>query len=240
MLMKGVVLGKNLAGREDWVRETRFGRWFLRSDTWFRYVLSVAIQNMRNLVGDDIPLSPLLLDVGCGEGRSFSLLDTQFRPRKIIGVDIDQELLRFAQVAANICPCDVELINTDVATLNLPDNTVDIICCHQLLHHVAHQEQVLKELYRVLKPGGFLMVNESCRVFIESWTVRYLFKHPDQVQKSADEYVALIKGIGFQVNPEQVKSYSPWWSLKDLGLRAKLGLSAPIDKASEVLLLASK
>ncbi|PMW74993.1 SAM-dependent methyltransferase, partial [Pseudomonas sp. GW460-12-1-14-LB3] len=73
---------------------------------------------------------------------------------------------------------DVELIGSDCATLKLPDASVDLLFCHQTFHHLVEQEQALAEFYRVLKPGGYLMFAESTEAYIDTWVIRWLFRHP--------------------------------------------------------------
>ncbi|MEO8223617.1 MAG: methyltransferase domain-containing protein [Gammaproteobacteria bacterium] len=72
--------------------------------------------------------------------------------------------------------------------------SVDIVFCHQLLHHASDPLAVLRELNRVLAPGGWLLVAESCRAFLEWWPVRFLFRHPrrQQSREGADP-VALVE-----------------------------------------------
>ena len=56
---------------DSYVEETRFGFWFLRSHTWQHHVLRVAINDLRSLFDGELPRHPVLLDAGCGQGKSF-------------------------------------------------------------------------------------------------------------------------------------------------------------------------
>jgi len=127
-----------------------------------------------------------------------------------------------------------------VAKLPLPDGSVDMIFCHQLIHHLAAQEAGLAELYRVLKPGSFLLLSESCKPFICSWAVRWFFRHPMHVQKTAEEYRALVQAAGFQFSDEDVQLTTPWWSLSDFGLRRKFGLQRQAPQTAELIVVARK
>ena len=90
----------------------------------------------------------------------------------------------------------------------------------------ANQQGALRELYRVLAPGGYLFLSESCESFINTWTVRWFFRHPPGVQRPAEGYVKLVREAGFQVDDAHVRTYTPWWSLWDFGLRAGSGSCA--------------
>ena len=223
----------------DWVRESQFGRWFLSTDMWFRYVLSETMFDLKELFNNRSVGLNQILDAGCGQGLAFGLLEEHFHPKTIIGVDIDAELIRLAPEAAKRCHCAVQVHQGSVYNLNISDNAIDLIFCHQLLHHLPDQTRALKELYRVLVPGGVVLLGESCRSFITSLVIRLLFRHPMQVQKTADEYVELVKSIGFTIHDKDIKTSRPWWSRKDFGLTEKIGLPQP-QEPTEIVMIARK
>lgn len=231
---------KKQPSKEDWVRESRFGRWFLTTNIWFQYVLSETIIGFNQLLKNRLSGTHRILDAGCGQGLAFVLLEQHFQPRAIIAVDIDKEEIRLAPEAAKRCACEVEFENSTVCNLNIPDSSIDMIFCHQLLHHISDQSTALEEFYRILVPGGLILISESCRSFINSFHVRLLFRHPLQVQKTADEYVELIKSIGFKINDNDIKTSRPWWSRKDFGLTEKIGLPQKQQEPTEILIIASK
>jgi ubiquinone/menaquinone biosynthesis C-methylase UbiE len=104
------------------------------------------------------------------------------------------------------------------------------------------QEQAIREFFRVIKPGGVLLFAESTRRYIHSWIIRLLFRHPMEVQKSAPEYLALIRAIGFSVPPESISYPYLWWSREDLGLLEKwFGVQPPREREETLInLVASK
>ena len=71
----------------SFVPETAFGIWFLRTYTWEHHVLRVAINDLKRLITKPLSDAPILVDVGCGQGISFRLLEQAFAPQRIIGVD---------------------------------------------------------------------------------------------------------------------------------------------------------
>lgn len=229
-----------LPSTRDWVPETAFGKWFLSTNIWRKYVLELAVADLRRLGGEGVAGAEKMLDVGCGQGVALPLLMQHFQPRSLLGIDIDAAQVEKARQTAAHCGGQVSVLQSSVTRLDLPDNSVDLIFCHQLIHHVAHQEAALRELYRVLAPGGALLLSESCAAFIHTWSVRLLFRHPEGVQKSADQYLALVRSIGFVVDPQQTEASTPWWSLPDFGLLRRLGLQGRTPEVTEVLMVARK
>ena len=213
---------------DKYVEETRFGLWFLRSRTWQHYVLRVAINDLRGLFSEAPPSQPVLLDAGCGQGKSFQYLHQTFAPERLIGVDADPHSLNRSGAEAVNQGMKVELIGSDCANLQVADASVDLLFCHQTFHHLVEQEQALAEFYRVLKPGGYLLFAESTEAYIDTWVIRWLFRHPMQVQKSAAQYLEMIRRQGFEFGEQNVSYPYLWWSrAKDFGLLERLGLSKP-------------
>ena len=213
---------------DSYVEETRFGFWFLRSHTWQHHVLRVAINDLRGLFSAAPPSNPVLLDAGCGQGKSFQYLRQAFAPQRLIGVDADPQSLDLSAEEAARQGMAVELIGSDCATLAVPDASVDLLFCHQTFHHLVEQEKALAEFYRVLKPGGYLMFAESTEAYIDTWVIRWLFRHPMHVQKSAAQYLAMIRDQGFQFEDRNVSYPYLWWSrAKDFGLLERFGLRRP-------------
>jgi ubiquinone/menaquinone biosynthesis C-methylase UbiE len=204
------------------VEETRFGLWFLQTETWTRHVLERAIQDLMRLLsaaGDARPTTyPVVLDVGCGFGRSLPKLHRRFKPQRLIGMDVDGAMLDASAREVMSAGIRAELIQCSSDSLKLEDNSVDLLFCHQTFHHLVEQDRAIQEFYRVLKPGGVMLFAESTKRYIESWTIRYLFRHPMHMQKTADQYLALVRSVGFDVTPESVSTPFLWWSRPDFGL----------------------
>lgn len=212
----------------SYVPETRIGFAFLRTHTWQHHVLRVAINDLRRLFGGALPAAPVLLDAGIGQGKSLRYLNQTFAPSQLIGVDADPLSLALCQQEAQRQGLAIQLHGADCAQLPLADASVDLVFCHQTFHHLVEQERALAEFYRVLKPGGYLLFAESTKAYIDTWVIRWFFRHPMQVQKSAEQYLAMLRGQGFEFGPANVSYPYLWWSrAKDFGLLERLRLKAP-------------
>lgn len=202
----------------DWVHESSFGKWFLNTDTWVTRVIQVALNDLVQRM--DEPKKPYntILDVGVGFGNSLWNLDQQFHPRKIIGLDVDSQILKYAEKQAQRCEANVDLIECNAMHIKVPNNSVDMLFCHQTFHHIVDHDAAISEFFRVLKPGGVMLFAESTRRYIHSWIIRWLFRHPMDVQKTAEEYLSLIRLTGFQVSEKNISYPYLWWSREDLGI----------------------
>jgi hypothetical protein len=79
----------------------------------------------------------------------------------------------------------------------------------------------------VLAPGGWLLLAESTRAYIHSWVIRALFRHPMEQQRSAPEFMDMLRRHGLEFGPEQVSLPYLWWSRSDLGAFEWFGLRVP-------------
>jgi len=213
---------------KDYVEESRIGFWFLGSLTWEKRVVEVALADMEKLLPDPQASFRTVLDAGCGQGKALKPLQERFKPLRLIGVDVDPHALDAAGKEAARHALKVEMLEADCATLPLPDASVDLVFCHQTLHHLVRQEETLAEFHRVLKPGGLLLLAESTKAYIHSWVIRLLFRHPMHVQRTAEEFLELLRRAGFEFGAGNVSYPYLWWSrAKDFGLLERWHIKKP-------------
>jgi ubiquinone/menaquinone biosynthesis C-methylase UbiE len=216
---------------QSFVEETRFGNWFLNSDTWKVHVLRRALNDLQRMIPPESGKHfHRAIDVGCGFGHSFDELAQRFSLGEIIGLDADPDLQNRAGPAAQRCGVPVRLQFGDAARIALADASVDLIFCHQTFHHIVEQEAAMSEFFRVLKPGGVMLFAESTKRYIHSLPIRILFRHPMDVQRTADEYASMIRAAGFELPPARVSLPYLWWSRPDLGLLEWIGLPVPKER----------
>lgn len=220
---------------EPFVKETRFGDWFLNSNTWKIHVLKRALDDLQRIMPAGQTRYPRVLDVGCGFGHAFSELARRFEPELIVGLDADPALSRRTAARVGACPCRVELRAANASRMDLPDGAFDLIFCHQTFHHIVEQEAAIAEFFRVLRPGGTLLFAESTRRYIHSLPIRLLFRHPMEAQKTAEEYIAMIKRAGFSLSDDRISLPYLWWSRPDLGLRERLGFPPPAKREETLI-----
>jgi ubiquinone/menaquinone biosynthesis C-methylase UbiE len=217
------------------VKESYFGDWFLKSYTWKVRVLDRALNDLQRLMPQKSERYAHILDVGCGFGHSFEALSQRFSPDMIMGLDADPDLYGRAGKAAENCSLSVRLHAANAAhMIDVPDNEFDLVFCHQTFHHIVEQEAAMAEFFRVLKPGGVLLFAESTKRYIHSLQIRLLFRHPMDVQKTAEEYIAIIRKAGFDLPDTRISLPFLWWSRPDCGFLEWIGFPVP-DKREETL-----
>ena len=104
--------------------------------------------------------APLVLDVGTGTGRLPRAL--LFQPAfqgQVIGLDLSRRMLAEAARRLRLYGRQVVLIWQDAQTLPFPDETFDGVTCLEVLEFTPRPRAVLRELVRVLRPGGVLLIS---------------------------------------------------------------------------------
>lgn len=100
-----------------------------------------------------------VLDLACGPGITSCAFAELVREGSVTGVDINDELLQEARSEAKDRAYDhLNFIKGNVYELVLPDNTYDFVYARFLFQHLQEPEKALKEIQRVLKPGGCICI----------------------------------------------------------------------------------
>jgi ubiquinone/menaquinone biosynthesis C-methylase UbiE len=103
-----------------------------------------------------------LLDVGCGPGTITLDLAARVAPGRVLGVDASAEVVEEAErlrVAAGVE--GVRFAVGDAYALDHADASFDVVHAHQLLQHLTDPVAALREMRRVLRPGGVLAARDS-------------------------------------------------------------------------------
>jgi len=105
---------------------------------------------------DRIPKDARILDAGCATGYLLGLL-WESGYRNLVGVELSEQL---AAIARRHLPDEIAIVNADVRDhlAQMPDQSVDLILFHHVLEHIPREHTIplLREFYRVLRPGGYL------------------------------------------------------------------------------------
>jgi 2-polyprenyl-3-methyl-5-hydroxy-6-metoxy-1,4-benzoquinol methylase len=105
-----------------------------------------------------------LLDAGCGDGRFLAALPTLGPvPARVVGVDIAESILATARTATAAGGVEPELVRGNPERLPLGDSEFDLVVSIQVLEHLLDPAAGVRELGRVLRPGGTLLLTTDNR-----------------------------------------------------------------------------
>jgi len=108
------------------------------------------IELVKKYIGSDKKVR--LLDIGAADGAMLGALKKQFGFARAIGVEPNVDLVHAQKDA------DIELITSEGEKLPFADGEFDIVLISAVIEHVHEPSKVISESYRVLSPGGLLIV----------------------------------------------------------------------------------
>ena len=140
-----------------------------------------------------------VLDIGTGTAQIPVMMLKREKTMKIVACDLAQEMLRVA--ARNLATADVsdrcQLAKLDGKALRSADQRFDLVMCNSTIHHIPDPQRVFREIQRVVKPGGAIVIRDLFRpeTMDDAWvTVNRVAagEHPRQKQLFFDSLCAAL------------------------------------------------
>ena len=117
-----------------------------------------------------------VLDIGCGSGQFIAILMQSLGSfDSITGVDVDDGVLKEAR--SKFRSETFNFIKASSQSLPFEDGSFDLVSISKTLHHVENDRQTLNEMKRVLKQGGYLLINEMIRDGLTASQQSHLLYH---------------------------------------------------------------
>ena len=103
----------------------------------------------------------IILDVGCGDGRLVNALVLQ-KQRRVVGLDISNHGFTEAKSTARQTTHHhlVECVECDARQIAIRDDHFEAVIMTFSLHHIEETQAALKEIHRILEPGGMALIGE--------------------------------------------------------------------------------
>jgi ubiquinone/menaquinone biosynthesis C-methylase UbiE len=180
-------------------------------------------ERLRELLLDQLPADSFL-DAGCGDGRYLSALaEAPDRPARVVCVDLSQRILDVAEAAATSAGIEGQFIQANLEALPLEDGAFDLVLCTQVLEHLLDPDAGLRELARVLAPGGTLIVSTDHARPVVSRVLnaprtglvnllglrhrRFVVEFPER-PFGLDEFAQLVEATGLEVEHRETFRFS--------------------------------
>lgn len=116
----------------------------------------VTAEWMVKRIKDKLPSNPVIVDVGCGAGKSVDFFRELFSGCTWVGVDIKES----PEVRVR-SRTDATFMEFDGINIPLPTESADLVFSRQVLEHVRYPEELLKDVARILKRDGFMVGSTS-------------------------------------------------------------------------------
>jgi ubiquinone/menaquinone biosynthesis C-methylase UbiE len=148
------------------------------------------------------------LEVGCGQGLGAALILERFGAEQVDGFDLDPQMVELA-TRRHQGDERVKLWVGDVEHVPAEDASYDAVFDFGIVHHVPDWRSALREIRRVLKPGGRFYAEEVLRAFIGHPIWARLLDHPQQDRFDAEQWLAALQETGFEVLHR--RTLGPWF-----------------------------
>lgn len=143
---------------------------------------------------------PRTLDIGCSVGATVQA--AKDRGWEAMGVDISQNAVKYCQSKGLDCH------KIDGVKLPFKDNHFDLLTNWHVIEHCRDVKETLEEWYRVLKPGGIMILETPDSTYLKAQWMgqRYLkFWPPDHLYTfDRKNLTSILKGSGFDILPTRI------------------------------------
>jgi len=94
-------------------------------------------------------------------------------PARVVGLDYSPAMCRMANAKNSLANINgpLSFVSADSEHLPFHDGSFDVVTCSNSFHHYPHQQAVIHEMRRVLRPGGRLMLIDGFRDNVIGWVV---------------------------------------------------------------------
>jgi ubiquinone/menaquinone biosynthesis C-methylase UbiE len=157
---------------------------------------------LRRMTVDNAQIQPgnTVLDVGCGTGEVALLAKTRTNAGQVHGIDPAPEMIAVARSKAARRKLEIDFRVGVIEALPFPDASMDVVTSSLMMHHLPEDLKVrgLAEVYRVLKPGGRLLVADFMQ---PSHSIlghlMMVFTRHQGVENGLEELQKLLQEAGF-------------------------------------------
>lgn len=142
-----------------------------------------------------------VLEIGCGRGVGAEILLDRLGAKSVHAYDLDIDMVsRASRRLARYPPGRAHVAVADASKLPATSASFDAVVDFGAIHHVPDWRMVVREVRRVLRPGGRFYFEEVTRRGLERWFYRIFLEHPRKDRFTAAEFVAELDRNDINVN----------------------------------------
>ncbi len=139
-----------------------------------------------------------VLEIGCGRGVGIEIL-LSLGADHVTGFDLDPRMIALAQRRLAKYGNRVLAFVGNAEAIDAPDASFDAVVDYGVIHHIPNWQQALKEITRVLKPGGTFYFEDLLKGLISMWPAPVFFDHPQATQFYGREFRSELETAGLRV-----------------------------------------
>jgi len=150
----------------------------------------------------DLPAGARCLEIGCGCGVGAKMISTAFSPSSIDALDIDPAMVKLARRKQRTLRIDrLRLLAGDAQNLPYRDESFNAVFNYGIVHHLEDWQQGIREVARVLKPGGGFYFEEIYPPLYANFVFRHLLAHPRKNRFHSQEFRNFLAQTGLNLLP---------------------------------------
>ncbi|HEY1690939.1 MAG TPA: methyltransferase domain-containing protein [Polyangiaceae bacterium] len=158
------------------------------------------------------------LEMGCGRGVGTEVVLDVFGAARVDAFDLDPDMVALARQRLAGRPARVSV--GDAERIDAPDATYDAVFDFAIVHHIPDWRAALREVHRVLKPGGRFYAEEVLARFIHHPLWRRVLDHPTDDRFDAAGFARGLEQAGLRVTARRELLGSFAWFVAEKPLAA--------------------
>ena len=178
-------------------------RWAPYYDLVTNFMTLGQAPRLRKTTVDQALIKPgdSVLDVGCGTGEVTIVAKKRTGNGNVYGIDPAPEMIAVARKKAARKGLDIDFRVGVIEALPFPDSSIDVVTSSLMMHHLPEdlKPRGLTEIYRVLKPGGRLLIADLMRPtgsFLNHLLIA--FTRHGRLRQGIEDLQSLLKNAGFR------------------------------------------
>lgn len=156
----------------------------------------------------ELGASGRMLDLGCGGGQITTGVALAFPQSIVVGTDLAPIMLDMARKRVDDAGLTdrVSLELADVKALPHDDDAFDVVFSNTILHHIPEPIAMLREAWRVLRPGGVLVIRDLFRPPDQATLDALLDTHAPLSVNTPDQRRMLAESLAAALTPDELRA----------------------------------